>query len=93
MLSQCWSLAAPVLGGLIAIIGGYVAIRFDAKKTVNQELIKKRILIYDGLAPKLNDVLCFFLSVGFWKSLSLPMMTQKKRELDQTMYVYGPLFS
>ena len=85
-------IVTPLLSGIVAVIGAFVAIRFDARKAINQELIKKRILIYDNVVPKLNDLLCFFLSQGAWKSLSPPLMIQRKRELDQTMYIYGPLF-
>lgn len=82
-----------MLTGAIGIIVAFVTIRWDARKTANQELIKKRIEIYDSVAPKLNELLCFFLSRGAWKTLQPPLIIQRKRELDQTMYVYGPLFS
>ncbi len=89
-----WSLiATPMLTGAIGIVAAYIAIRFDARKSVNQELIKKRISVYDSVAPKLNELLCFFLSRGSWKSLNPPLIIQRKRELDQTIYIYGPLFS
>jgi len=91
---QLWTLiVTPLLSGAIGIIAAFVAVRFDARKAVNQELIKKRIAIYDAIAPKLNDLLCFFLSRGPWKSLIPPLMIQRKRELDQTMYVYWHLFT
>jgi hypothetical protein len=89
---QLWTLiVTPLLSGAIGIIAAFIAIRFDARKTVNQELIKKRISVYDAVAPKLNE--CFFLSRGPWKSLTPPLMVQRKRELDQTVYVYGHLFT
>ena len=89
-----WPLVVtPLLSGAVAIIGAFVAIRFDARKTVNQELIRKRISIYETVAPKLNDLLCFFLLRGAWKPLPPPLMVQRKRELDRAMHVYGPLFS
>ena len=90
---QLWTLiVTPLLSGAIGIVAAFFAIRFEARKTTNQELIKKRILVYDTIAPKVNELLCFFLSRGPWKSLPPPLMIQRKRELDQTMYVYGPLF-
>jgi hypothetical protein len=92
--SQLWTLIlAPFLSGAVGIIAAFVTIRFDVRKTVNQELIRKRISIYDAIAPKLNDLLCFFLLRGNWRSLTPPVMIQNKRELDKTMYVYGPLFT
>lgn len=87
------ALVAPVLTGMLGVGAGYLAIRFDLRKSTNQELIKKRIALYDDVAPRLNDIFCFFLSVGPWKDLPPPLIIQKKRELDRVLYVYGPLFS
>lgn len=84
---------APLLAALLATAGAWVAISFDRKKTVNQELIRKRIEIYDQVAPRLNDLYCFALSVGQWKQLAPPSMIDHKRVLDRTVYIYGPLFS
>ncbi len=89
-----WSAAvAPLLTGAFGAVAGYMAIRFDIRKTSNQELIKKRIDLYDRIAPKLNDLLCSFLAVGQWRTLPPPVVLQRKRELDQMIHVYGPLFS
>jgi uncharacterized membrane-anchored protein YhcB (DUF1043 family) len=59
---------APLLTGILGVAAGYIAIRFDVKKVSNQELIKKRIAIYDEMAPKLNDLLCFFFALGHGRS-------------------------
>jgi hypothetical protein len=89
-----WSpFAAPLITALLATGGAWVAISFDRRKTVNEQLIRKRIELYDAMAPLLNDLYCFALSLGHWKSLTPPDMVLRKRELDRMMHVYGPLFS
>jgi len=84
---------APVLTALLAFIAAWVAIRFDRRKTVNQELIKKRIALYDQVVPKANDMLCFYLCIGTWKQLTPTQVLGHKRELDRFINVYGGLFS
>ena len=89
-----WSaIASPLLTGALGAVAAYLAIRFDTRKTLNQELIKKRIDLYDEVAPRLNDLLCSFLAVGQWKTLPPPIVLQRKRDLDRFIHVYGPLFS
>ena len=82
--------AAPLLTGAAL---AYLAVRVDGRKVLNQELIRKRIDLYDQVAPRLNDLLCAFLVVGHWKELPPPVVLQTKRDLDRVMHVYGPLFS
>ena len=89
-----WGAAlAPLLTGAFGALAAYLAIRLDSRKTLNQELIKKRIDLYDEVAPRLNDLLCSFLAVGQWKTLPPPVVLQRKRDLDRIIHVYGPLFS
>ena len=85
--------ANSVLGAALALLVAWIAISFDRRKTVNQELIKKRLSIYDEMAPKLNDILCFFSFIGRFRSLPPGTIIAHKRELDRTIHVYGPIFS
>jgi len=85
--------AAPVATAVLAVVGAWIAIRFDRRKSLNQELIKKRIAIYDCVAPLANDLLCCVTCSGGWKKLPPDKMIEKKREIDHSMYVYGALFS
>ena len=66
--------------------------RLDLVQWRNQKLLEKRIAIYDDVAPKLNLLLCFYIWVGYWKSISPEAVIQTKRELDKTMNVYRHLF-
>ena len=85
--------ANSLLSTMLAVMVAWLAISFDRRKTVNQELIRKRIAIYDQMAPMLNDLFCFFRSVGAWNNLTPPVMIDHKRALDRIVHVYGPLFS
>jgi hypothetical protein len=87
------AILAPALTGCVAVIGAWVAIAFDRRKSANQELIKKRLEIYDSVVPKANDLLCYFTCVGNWKALTPDMIIANKREMDRLAHVYGPLFS
>jgi len=85
--------ASPLLSTVLAIAVAWIAISFDRRKTANQELIRKRLAIYDEMAPKLNDLLCFFFLVGDFKNLPPPTLIAYKRALDRTAHIYLPIFS
>jgi hypothetical protein len=82
-----------LFGALLSLIVAWVAIAFDRRKATNQELIRKRIEVFELMAPKLNDLLCFARCVGGWRTLSPGQMLQHKRELDRHFAIYGALFS
>jgi len=81
------------LSALFGLGAAWIAIAFDRRKTINQELIKKRIEVFDKMAPKLNDLLCFARCVGDWRNLSPVLMLQHKRDLDRDFAIYRALFS
>jgi hypothetical protein len=67
-----WWLAAvvtPLLTSLLGLAVGYFGLRLDVRRTTNQELIKKRLEVYEKTVPLLDDLVCFFLSVGNWRTL------------------------
>jgi hypothetical protein len=82
-----------LLTAVLAVVGAWIAIRFDRQKAINQELIKKRIALYDEIVPKANDLLCYFLCVGDWKSLCPSKLLVHKRALDRFANIHGALFS
>ncbi|MBO9560162.1 MAG: hypothetical protein J7515_16460 [Caulobacter sp.] len=81
------------LSALFGLGAAWIAIAFDRRKTINQELIKKRIEVFDKMAPKLNDLLCFARCVGDWRNLSPGLMLKHKRDLDRDFAIYRALFS
>jgi hypothetical protein len=88
-----WWWATPFFSGALGVVAAYIGIRFDLKKSINQEVIKKRLAIFDKTAPLLNDIFCFQMCIGRWRSLSPTQMLENKRALDSEMHVYEALFS
>ena len=67
--------------------------RIQQAQWANQKVIEKRIVVFDKVAPLLNDVYCYFRFVGNWKELSPKEIIRAKRTLDKEMNIYSPLFS
>lgn len=65
----------------------------DKKHWTNQKIIEKRIVVYDIIVPKLNDLLCYYSYVGNWKELTPKEVIDTKRFLDKQVYIYAPLFT
>ena len=81
---------------MIAFIGLYLnrlLKKFEHRQWRNQKLIEKRLLIYDELAPLLNDLFCYFTYVGGWKEFTPDEIVQKKRVIDKKVYIAAPLFT
>lgn len=70
-----------------------LAKRLEQAQWTNQKLIEKRIAVYDAMAPKLNDILCFCTFVGGWQTLKPEDILASKRELDRSFYVTGAFFT
>ena len=100
---QIWtSLKIPIMiiAALAPLVIIFLVIRYNKiikalkeKHQTNQKTIEKRIEIYDRIGPKLNDVLSFFCYSGNWKELTPMDMMNVKRELDQEINTYAPVFS
>ncbi|HEY3620416.1 MAG TPA: lysozyme [Candidatus Sulfotelmatobacter sp.] len=86
-------MVTPLLTSLLGLAVGYFGLRLDVRRTTNQELIKKRLEVYEKTVPLLDDLVCFFLSVGNWRTLEPPNVVGRKRELDRFFNIYAPLFS
>jgi hypothetical protein len=90
-------LAAGLLTPIaLAVLGIYlhrVAKRFEHLQWRSQKLIEKRLAVYDSLAPKLNDVFCYFTYVGSWRDQSPPSIVALKRSIDKEIHLAAPLFS
>jgi hypothetical protein len=87
------SAATPVIAGIIAWMVGSFGIQLERRKAINQELVKKRIQLYDQIGPLLNDIYVAFMFVGHVKDIKLSDVIQCKREADRIIYVNRPLIS
>lgn len=83
----------PLFSALLAVGGSWLAISFDRRKAVNQELVKKRLELYTAYVPLANDIYCFMMTVGHFRTLEPDDILQRKRELDRFRHLYGPLFA
>ena len=54
----------------------------------NQKVVEKKLNLFDEIAPKLNDMYCFYLFIGNWKELSPSDIIGIKRQLDKKVYIY-----
>ncbi|MFO7933734.1 MAG: hypothetical protein R6U78_06605 [Bacteroidales bacterium] len=100
---QLWKylvIAALILAVLALIMMVVVALRFSRiikgmkkKQWTNQKIVEKRMDIYDRMAPRLNDIYCFYCYVGKWKEITPPDILRIKRDLDKEMNIYSRLFS
>lgn len=70
-----------------------LGLALERRKIANQELTKKRIAVYDVVAPRLNDIFCFFTAVGHWRDLDPAKIIEKKREVDRQMHIYRVMYS
>lgn len=89
-----------VISGLTPIIIAFIGLylnrilkKFEHRQWRNQKLIEKRLLIYEELAPLLNDLLCYFTYIGSWKESTPDEIVQKKRIIDKKVYIAAPLFT
>ncbi|WP_152045267.1 hypothetical protein [Aureimonas psammosilenae] len=60
MTSPWWT---TLLSDFVALTVAWATVHLDRRKAVNQELMKKRIAIYDAIVPKVHDLLCCFTCV------------------------------
>ena len=83
----------PILVAFLLFYFNRVFKRYERAQWTNQKITEKRIEIYDTVAPKLNDLFCFFCFIGNWKEISPKRIIELKRWLDKKIYIYSPLFS
>ena len=78
-------LALDIATPLAVLLTGWMLKR---REQLNGELIRKRIAIYEEVAPLANDILCFYGAVGRWRELDPARVIDCKRKIDRTMHVY-----
>ncbi len=53
----------------------------------NRRIVDKRIEIYEGIAPLLNDIYCYLAWVGVWQMRKPTDIIDAKRQLDRRMHI------
>ena len=67
--------------------------RLDSYQHANQTVVARRHEIFQEVAPKLNQLLCFMAFVGRWKEITPSDVLSLKRDVDEVMYTNRLLFS
>ena len=83
----------PILLFALGLIVSRSAKRVEQAQWANRTLIGRRLDLYEQMAPKLNDLLCFFLLVGHFREVTPPKALARKRELDKIFHTHAPLFT
>jgi len=88
-----------IISALTPLIVFYLGIRIsyrlkeiEHRQWANQQLIEKRLAVYDELVPLLNDIMCYFAYIGCWKELVPPQVVAGKRRVDRIAYINAPVF-
>lgn len=82
----------PIMTGLIGVIVLRLGTKLDTAKQIHQELLRKRLALFEDVAPKLNDVHCFYQAVGHWAELNPEEIIRRKRAIDRSIQVNRYLF-
>jgi hypothetical protein len=69
------------------------ASRLDQAQWRDRRLIDLRLEVYQEMARPLNDLLCFFRTVGDFQEITPPEALKRKRALDKAFYVNRYLMS
>jgi hypothetical protein len=83
----------PILLFTLGISVTRAARRVEDAQWASRKLIEHRLTIYERMAPKLNDLLCFFGLFGQFKEVTPPEALKRKRDLDREFFARKALFS
>ena len=89
----CVSLLTPIV---IAVATYQYNVHKDLDVQQQERLrrvVAKRVELWDAMAPKMNDIYCYFLYVGRWKEMEPQEIIERKRDLDALLYSNRILFS
>jgi len=96
-LLEITKLFVSILTPLVVLIVGVwiksVMLKMESKQWVNHSLMEWKIKLFEKVAPRLNDIYCYYTYIGDWKNFSPPDILQRKRELDKEIMIAQPLFS
>jgi hypothetical protein len=82
----------PIMTGIVGIFVVRLGNRMEGIQQLHQELLKKRLSLFEEIAPNLNDIYCFYQAVGHWTELSPDDVIKRKRTIDRAIQVNRFLF-
>ena len=83
----------PLLLLGLGFIINRAARRVEDAQWENRKLVEQRLELYKEMAPKLNDLYCFFTVRGDFRNIDPPRALGLKRELDKSYHINRFLFS
>jgi hypothetical protein len=86
------SALTPILTGIIGLMALRLGNRLERSRQLNQTLLSKRLSVFDQIAPKLNDIFCFYRAIGHWSDLNPAEIIKRKRDIDRTFHINEFLF-
>jgi hypothetical protein len=85
--------ATPVTLAIVGALFSWQAGDRAQETAQYNQVVAKRIELWDDLGPKLNSIYCYLTYVGDWKELTPADVVKLKRESDRIFFTYRPFFS
>lgn len=86
------SALTPIMTGVVGLVVLRVGTKIENSRQIHNELLKKRLTLFEEIAPRLNDIFCFYQAVGHWSDLSPDEVIRRKRSIDRSIAVNRYLF-
>ena len=86
------SALTPIVTGIVGVLILRMGTRMEHSKNLHRELLRKRLTLFEDIAPKLNDVYCYFQAIGHWSDLNPDEIIVRKRDIDRALNVNRFLF-
>jgi hypothetical protein len=82
----------PIMTGIVGVVILRLGKRMEINQQLHNELFRKRLALFEDIAPKLNDIHCFYQSIGHWTELTPEDIIRRKRAVDRSIQVNRYLF-
>jgi len=81
---------------VIACLGGWftwATSQENARRDREAKVIEKRFVLWDTLAPQLNDIYVYSMHVGHWRTLHPDDVQKTKLATEKLVYAFRPFFT
>lgn len=89
-------IAADVLTPMSVLLLGLlvhrVTSRLEARHSLTQQLIARRLEVFASVSPLLNRAYCYAVRVGVWRDVEPSALLRLKRDADEIMFSNFPIF-
>lgn len=89
VISVLTPLAVAIIGWQVTRVGK----RIEQAQWSARTVVERRLELHKEMAPKLNDLVCFFTWIGNFRATDPPRAIATKRELDGAYFPNEHLFS